>query len=245
MIVIKDKSKELLVKGTIVLGATFGILFVLVIPIFMGVYGYSESSFIYKLWILDFILFIVSGIVMMVLMVTLKPKPKLKPQAAEKLSLPIDTYDDFMSLLRLPIHQQDYKDQGVIYAGDQTEVLLFTRQKFWSLGCISIIRVTEMTSETLDLFDETLKEFLKKYYGKDRITDEISLITLVCVDRITPSFQKFVNSNIEQSFKNYRLPVGVSFGDKSIYIAKQKDGFAVTQYKKLRKRFLNLLPKAM
>jgi len=102
-----------------------------------------------------------------------------------------------------------------------------------------------MTSETLDLFDETLKEFLKKYYGKDRITDEISLITLVCVDRITPSFQKFVNSNIEQSFKNYRLPVGVSFGDKSIYIAKQKDGFAVTQYKKLRKRFLNLLPKAM
>ena len=37
------------------------------------------------------------------------------------------------------------------------------------------------------------------------------------------------------------LPVGISFGGKQIYIANQKDGFAIAKYKKLRKEFMKIM----
>ena len=67
------------------------------------------------------------------------------------------------------------------------------------------------------------------------------MISVFCVDRITPDFQKLVNSNVQQGLKNVRLPIGVSFGGKNIYIAKQKDGFAITKYKRLRKEFIDII----
>ena len=67
------------------------------------------------------------------------------------------------------------------------------------------------------------------------------MISVVCVDRITPDFQKLVNSNVQQGFKNGRLPVGVSFGGKNIYIARQKDGFAITKHKRLRREFIDIM----
>ena len=41
--------------------------------------------------------------------------------------------------------------------------------------------------------------------------------------------------------KNARLPVGVSFGGKNIYIAKQKDGFAIKKHKQLRSEFIDIM----
>lgn len=67
------------------------------------------------------------------------------------------------------------------------------------------------------------------------------MISVFCVDRITPAFQKLVNSNVQQGLKNSRLPVGVSLGGKNIYIARQKDGFAITKYKRLRKEFIDIM----
>ena len=55
------------------------------------------------------------------------------------------------------------------------------------------------------------------------------------------TFQKLVNSNVQQGFKNGRLPVGVSLGGKNIYIAKQKGGFAITKYKQLRREFIDIM----
>lgn len=37
------------------------------------------------------------------------------------------------------------------------------------------------------------------------------------------------------------LPVGVSFGSKRIYIARQKDGFEILKYKWQRKYFLEIM----
>lgn len=67
------------------------------------------------------------------------------------------------------------------------------------------------------------------------------IIVLICVNRITPAFQKLVNGNICQERYLFKLPVGISFGGKQIYIAKQKGGFAIAQYKQLRKEFLDIM----
>ena len=86
---------------------------------------------------------------------------------------------------------------------------------------------------------------LNEYYNEKIITDKINMISVFCVDRITPTLQKLLNSNIQQGYKNGRLPVAISFGGKNIYIAKQKDGFAITKYKRLRKQFLKILKQSM
>ena len=119
---------------------------------------------------------------------------------------------------------------------------LFIRsQKFCKLDCVALIKTSELTKEFLQEVNDNITESLKLYYDGKLITDTISMIAIVCVDRITPTFQKLVNSNIQQGLKNFRLPVGISFGGKKIYISKQKDGFAITKYKRLRKEFFKIM----
>ena len=113
--------------------------------------------------------------------------------------------------------------------------------KNWTLACFTIIRVPELSDELLDSANESITNILNKYYGCKTITDTINMISVFCVDRITPAFQKLVNNNVQQGFKNGRLPVGVSLGGKNIYIAKQKDGFAITKYKRLRREFIDIM----
>ena len=103
------------------------------------------------------------------------------------------------------------------------------------------IPLHDLSDELLDSANESITNILKAYYGCETITDTINMISVFCVDRITPDFQKLVNSNVQQGFKNGRLPVGVSFGGKNIYIAKQKDGFAITKYKRLRREFFDIM----
>lgn len=223
----------MLIKGSIVLGIVFGLLFVLVLPIFMCIY--PEADIIFKLWSLTFLFFVVSAVCLMVFMRLFKLK--LKPQKAEKMALTCNTYDQFISELRDSAVRVGYQHYGILYKNDLAEIELFFKKKLWSMECFAVIRTIEMTDSTLNVLDQSFREFA----NKELITDSISLIAIVCVDRITSEFSKFVNSSIEQNWKSFRLPVGISFGGKAIYIAKPNDDFGIMQYKKLRKQFLMLL----
>ena len=67
------------------------------------------------------------------------------------------------------------------------------------------------------------------------------MISVFCVDRINSTFRKMVNTNAQQGFKNGRLPVGISFGGKNIYISRQSDGFAIGKHKRLRREFIDIM----
>lgn len=80
-----------------------------------------------------------------------------------------------------------------------------------------------------------------QYYDSEKRLNAINLMIILCVDRVTPAFQQVMNNNFEQNIRHSKLPVGVSFGGKTIYIAKQEDGFAMVQHKKMRKELLEML----
>lgn len=242
---LSDKIKELVLKIVIVLGCLFGILFI-VLPFFSLFFPYDpdlEVPFpqpIYTLWITDMILFFSCGGLIVVLTIVFKIKPQ--PVKAEKMPLAFEDYNSLLDFIQNSAKLNGYKRQQVIPFISNGAVIVFVRPSgLWKLDCIALFRVNELTDEILDKANNAITKSLCGYYGKETITDTISMITIVCVNRITPAFQKLVNSNIEQGFKNFRLPVGISFGGKQIYIAKQKDGFAITKYKKLRKEFLNIM----
>ena len=167
---------------------------------------------------------------------------KQKPVKAEKVPLIFVSYNEFLDYLQSRLLQKEYHLQKNVPISSDGNVTVYLRKpKIWTLACFAIIRIPELSDKLLDSANESITKILNEYYGYETITDTINMISVFCVDRITPDFQKLVNSNVQQGFKNGRLPVGISFGGKNFYIAKQKDGFAITRYKQLRREFIDIM----
>ena len=232
-----DRTKEIIIKTNLVIGLVFLLILFPVLPI---ISFFLDEKLISLLFYIDLCLFFISGILFAILLPVFGLKQK--PVKADKIPFIFDNFQKFSSFLEKTATQNGYQAQPALPTNERSNVTVYIRsRKLWALDCIAIIRVPELTDEILHAENDKITEILINYYGTERMTDWISMISIICVDRITPAFQKLVNSNIRQGFKNFRLPVGISFGGKSIYIAKQRDGFAIGKYRKLRKEFLKLL----
>lgn len=246
--VMRDSTKEIIIKTITVICCIFG-LFMILIPIIAAMLdgryfelGTQQTPLpqpFYFMWLINIILFFISGIILMILL----PIFGLKQKAvkADRVPLPYASFEELTEFLQSALDKRQYQGSEQMSLNEHDSIRMFTRRKLWKLDCFSIIRCSELSEELLELANDKITEFLIGYYGTERIIDWVDMITLVCVDRITPPFQKFVNSNMQQGFKNARLSVGASFGGKTLYIAKQKDGFAIAKYKKLKKEFFAVM----
>lgn len=239
MIEMRDRTKDLILKTLLVIDM---LLMFMVFPgsIFWSILIPSEEVATIVFYIIFFTTLGV-GILFMILLPTFGGL-KQKPIKAEKAPLAFASYNEFLDFLQKRLLQKEYQIQKNVPISPNGEVTVYLRPpKNWTLACFSIIRVPELSDELLDNANESITNILNAYYGCQTITDTINMISVFCVDRITPAFQKLVNSNVQQGFKNSRLPVGVSLGGKNIYIAKQKDGFSITKYKRLRREFIDIM----
>lgn len=245
-----DRTKEIIVKIVLILLCIFEI-FAILIPVISAFFVGEQVEYInerdtplpqpfYTIWILDLVFTLCFGIVFMILLPVFGLRQK--PVKAETFELSFNDYNSFEKHIHDSAQSNGYTQQPrLIFRGNGTLVTYIKSNRLWKENCITLIRVAELTDDNLDCANDTITESLKAYYKKEQIINTIDMITIVCVDRITSTFQRLVNSNIQQGFKNGRLPVGVSFGGKTIYIAKQKDGFAIIKYQKLRKEFLKIM----
>jgi hypothetical protein len=167
---------------------------------------------------------------------------KQRPVKADKSDLRFNTYDEFFKYLKIILVDKGYIKQNQERILDSGEISLFLRKSSkHRLSCFTVIKVFELSEEIIDKANDTITKILMEYYGNKTIRDSIDMISVFCVERITPSFQKLVNSNMQQGFKNGRLVVGISFGGKNMYIAKQTEGFAIAKYRSLRKEFIDII----
>lgn len=233
-----DRIKEIILKTLLVI---WTILFFLVFPgmIFIGLLFEEDTAYIVFITIWN--LLIVSSIIFVVLRLIFGGL-KQKPVKAETVLLPFEDYISFECFIDQSLTSKFYVKQKNLSVCEKGNVAVYTKStKLWTLDCFAIIRIIELSDEILEIVNDKITEILTEYYKGKTITDTVNMISVFCVNRITPTFQKLVNSNIQQGVKNGRLPVGISFGGKKIYIAKQKDGFAIAHYKKLRKEFLDVM----
>ena len=231
-----DRKKEIIVKTSIVISCAF--LFLL----FPGplIYCWFLNETILRIVAyINLLLFFISGLIMTILIVVLGLN--LKPVKADRIPLVCNNYEELLQRIQLALKKNQYQSHKPVLLNDQCSMLIFTRKKIWKMDCFIVIRVLELDDDIIDQANSQVTDFMIQYYGEKRITDWISAIVLVCVDRITPSFHKFVNSNMQQGIKNYRLITGFSLGCMTLYVAKQKDGYAIMKYKKLKKEFLKML----
>lgn len=234
-----DRTKDFILKTLLIVGI---ILMFMVFPgsIFWSMLIPSEEVVTIVFNIIFFTMLGV-GILFMILL-PIFGGLKQKPVKAEKVPLVFASYNEFLDFLQMRLLQKEYHLQKNMPISPDGDLTVYLRTpKNWTLTCFTIIRIPELSDKLLDSANESITNILNTYYGCETITDTINMISVFCVDRITPDFQKLVNSNVQQGLKNGRLPVGVSFGGKNIYIAKQKDGFAITKYKRLRREFIDIM----
>lgn len=231
--------KTLIVNGAISLFLLFPGLFVFeTICVICSIN--INSDLLYKIIMGVFAFFMIDGSLMMLLMVVfggVKPKPV----KAEKHPIKFNDFSSFKSFLENSVFKINY-ELFKNYVDDEKEFNLYVNKtSHKSLSCYYLVKVPELTDKLLDDLDNNLSETLEEYYGKPNTRDTIDVISIFCVDRVTPSFQKLMNTNMQQDYKKGILVTGISFGGKSIYIAKQIGGYGVLHYKKLREDFIKLM----
>ena len=233
------KTKEIILKTLLVLDM------ILLVMLFPGsiVISYCITNEKTSEIVFYSILFSLLGVgILFMILLPIFGGIKQKPVKAEKKPLIFPSYNDFYDFIQKSLLQKNYQLQKAMPISSNGEVIVYVKpSKSWTLAVFTIIRVSELSDELIENANESITNILNEYYDGKVITDTINMISVFCVDRITPAFQKLVNSNVQQGLKNGRLPIGISLGGKNVYIAKQKDGFAITKYKRLRKEFIDIM----
>lgn len=167
---------------------------------------------------------------------------KEKPTVAEKKPITFCVYAELLSFLNDRLLQEGYQLQKSVLVTSECEVSLYLKSdKLSYLKGFTIIRAPELSNELIENSNDGITNILTEYYGKKIITDTVDMISVFCVDRMTPALKNLLNTNLSQGFKNGRFLAGISFGRKNMYLATQKGGFAILKYKRLRKEFLDII----
>lgn len=233
-----NHAKELILKSLLIVAFTLLLMF------FPGSAIVAFLGFNEKLLetIVTTILcsFFAVGILFMILVPVLGAiEPKVGK--AEIMPLYFHSYVDFFASLEKTLKEKNYFRQEIRSAYNGEELTVYARKtRLWVLDCFVIVRITELSEEIVERVNDSITDILTEYY-EGEITDTVDMISIFCVDRITPTFRTMINNNTLQGLKNGRLLVGISFGGKKLYIAPQKGGYAILKYKRLRKEFLSML----
>lgn len=188
-----------------------------------------------------FVIANVSGLLLIILL-PIFGGIKSKPVKAEVFASPYPSYEEFSRFLNGSLKENGYHLVKTSTLEPEGAVSVYADTlKGSEWNCVSVIRVPELTDELTETANNAITDILTGQSGRDVITAYVNMISIFCVDRITPTFRKMVNCNMEQGLKNGRLVAGISFGGKKIYVAKQSGGLFIAKYKKLRKRLHQIL----
>lgn len=167
---------------------------------------------------------------------------KPKPVKAEVFASPYASYEEFSRVLSGALGENGYSPVKTAVPEPESTVTVYADTlQGGEWNCVSVLRVPELTEEWMDAANDAITDILTGESGQATIYAYVNMISIFCVDRITPAFRSMVNSNMEQGFKNGRLVVGVSFGGKRIYVARQVGGLFIVKYKKLRRELARIL----
>ena len=233
-----NKTKINLIKITSVIALT---AVAIVVP----------GSFIYAWFLPEYIfnvivgtcgiVFAVSGISLLIFVFAFHIEQE--PVKPDKAPLPYQNFEALDEHLRQALGKRQYQSHPGIPLDDRSTMWIYTKERKWQeLDCVAVIRLPDLGKGFMDdVANDAVTEFLMGYYQKKQITASINMMAFVCVDRVTPAFYKFINTPLEQGMKNGRFLAGASFGGKILYVSKQKDGFAIAKYHRLRKEFLRIM----
>ena len=236
---LSNKRKELILKVLVVCGCVSGGVFA--VGSLVTMFLFSQKVFeIFTA--ISFGVFAFIGILFMVLLPVFGNSFNQKSIQAEKFQLYFDSYNLMVNYLNCSLANESYSAQAIIPLGTDGEVKEYVKQTgMRTIGCFTMVHSPELSDRILETANNCVTEILQNSYGENTIISSVNMISVFCVSKITPFFKRLINSGSQQELKNGRLLVGISFGDKKIYISKPSPDFMIIKYKRLRKQFIRIM----
>ena len=235
--IILTKKLAILYKISIILGLTaFGLIFFLPL-LFEEDVGYI----VYCVLIAIGLMFGV--IVFLYPFIFIDPNNVMSPKTkAEKYKVNVGSFEEFLKTTGNVLGEKGFSKIEERILEEYDIYLYASTLRHSNLELIQIIKAKELTDEILDNSSKMYIECVETHYNKkiDDLSEHITIMTIVCVNRINSPFRNIMNSNVEQDFETGRFIAGLSFGGKNLYIAEQAGGFGILKYKKYRKKFFEL-----
>lgn len=233
-----NKNKIILVKSVIALCG-----FLMVLTIVAGfafefhLLEFISNEVMEKIYMIMFILCFISAPFMWYLMFKIDIRDeKVKPL---KFKIDFNNYNIFKLNLYNSIHKNGYSDFEV-FENDKFLIEYSIKKNLTAKKVICLLKCEEMTDEIYNDFKNNYFEDFGHYLlkqNKVNATDDISIIFVICVDRLNNKFNNYITDNVKQYFGRFNLPLGISFGSKTLYSPVQKGGLYKNKYNSLLKEF--------
>ncbi len=235
---VSNKIKEVIMKSLICLSLGSLVLLVVVYPILSiiiqvedwGIFGYPTI-----------ILSLASGVLFTILLPFYGSALKQKPVKAEKYEVNFKSTNPILAQLENAIKRQGYEQTTLKSSIEDPNVTFYRRLRYWTLVCISIVVVDELSKETVTDINHKYQQLIDEIYGRkknDRVTAHISLFLINQENAVS---SKLVNSNIVQRYQRIYLPAYILNSTGVFYVARQKDGFGTSKYRQLRKELREII----
>jgi hypothetical protein len=233
-----SNRKEIILKSLIVISLGSFALIIFVYPI--------VSSFI-RVNNLDLIVYstlalcFATGILFMILLPFYGSALKQKPVKAEKYKVSFKSNDPILTQLENAIKRQCYEQTTLKSSSEDPNGTFYCRLRYWTLVCISIVVVDELSIETVSDINHKYQQLIDEIYGSkknDRVTAHISLFLINQENAVS---SKLVNSNIVQRYQRIYLPAYILNSSGVFFVARQKDGFGTSKYRQLRKELREII----
>ena len=234
----KNEHKIILVKSIIALS---GILLVLTLVIGITseiqVVGTKSYYFYKNLSLIILLSFFLSGTIMMILMWKIDIRPQ--KTKSEKYKIKTTNYNDLKKYLFEAALDDGYESRGT-FKTDKYSIDYVLKNKLGESYIIVLLNLDELTE---DIYKEYKDNYFEKFgsnllnTNQVKVTNNIHVTYIICVDRVTKTFSQYTESNVKQYWGRFNLPVGVSFASGTLYISTQQDGLFKGRYKKLVKNF--------
>lgn len=175
-----------------------------------------------------------------------------EPKPGEPVAIrPSDTYsifcstrqelDEYLEML-LPSKYDSYKltnfsRPGQMFAYEQ-------KRKPWniftSFHYYFVAYLEEFQEEDDGAIYSCANRFLRSHPTGFVFIKQIRINYLIVVDRDSEPLRRYLNRRVDQLYQYYRLPAAICLEDQTLRIGREKDGYGIAQYHRLRKSLLKL-----
>ena len=237
-VTITDRDKAKLRKISHILMIVFGINLLFIVP---NISGIISSPILYKFMFFLSILLAMISLALDSFLTYVFRLVRITTAKRERIPLKIKSFNATLEFFDERAKELGYQKRDKFEVSYKSETYAYALDKEKSGTTLLFLnRIDEMDTKSVQLFGEAINKYISENFN-GVINKPVSVISVMCVDRITPPFYKFVDNKEVNRLVYYQFPAGISLGGKKIYVGTSKELFLLSRFMKVRDEILNFL----
>lgn len=111
---------------------------------------------------------------------------------------------------------------------------------FTSFHYYFVVYLEEFQEEDDGIIYSCANRYLRSHPTGFVFIKQIRINYLIVVNRDSEPLRRYLNRRVDQLYQYYRLPAAICFEDQTLRVGREKDGYGIAQYRRLRRSLLKL-----